>query len=143
MSDIKPPCDCAELIDGKWSSRCYCSNRDDGEYTAAWCVKTNCDAELITLRAEVERLTAGIADMRHTIDQSGKEIGSLCAENDRLRADLHFNQRAAEMSAALLRDKRRTKAYGAVADMVERIACQFDRLAAKARAALAEEKTNG
>lgn len=56
-----PPCDCAEQIEGRWVSRCYCSNRDDGERTAAWCVEANTAAEIAKLRAEVERLTAIIA----------------------------------------------------------------------------------
>jgi hypothetical protein len=70
-------------------------------------------------------------------------IAILRAEIEQLREALHLNQRMAEMTAFLLRDKRRTKAYGAVADMVERIACQFDRMAAKTRTALTtQEKQN-
>ena len=52
MADIVPPCDCAELVDGKWISRCYCSNRDDREYTAAWCVKAKAAAEIDRLHAQ-------------------------------------------------------------------------------------------
>lgn len=57
---------------------------------------------------------------------------------EELKAALRFNMRACEMSAGLLRDRRRTKAYGEVAKMVERIACQFDRLASRAREAIAK-----
>jgi hypothetical protein len=57
---------------------------------------------------------------------------------------LKFNSRACEMSAAILRDKRRTKATGAVAAMVERIARQFDRLSDKSNIAIAKaEARNG
>ena len=66
MSDIVPPCDCAEQVDGRWTSQCYCSNRDDGERTAAWCVEANNADTITTLRATNERLRGSLE--RHVCD---------------------------------------------------------------------------
>ena len=77
MSDIVPPCDCVELVDGNYISRCYCSNRDDGERAAAWCVEANhkaaADYDRCTIKflrkeaaeqaAEIERLRAALREM--------------------------------------------------------------------------------
>ncbi len=58
MTEIEPPCDCAEQIDGAWVSRCYCSNRDDGERIAAWCAEKNAADRITALEAVVaEALT--------------------------------------------------------------------------------------
>jgi len=86
--DIVPPCDCAELIDGKWIARCYCSNRDDGERTAAWCAETNAAAEITRLTAEVERLKE-TERRKHSANVSLQgQVTRLTGENERLRAAL-------------------------------------------------------
>lgn len=44
-----PRCDCIEIKDGKAACSCYCSNRDDGEYSAAWCEEFNNAAAISSL----------------------------------------------------------------------------------------------
>jgi len=65
---------------------------------------------------------------------------------DAVREALRMNARAAEMQANIMRDKKRTKAYGQVHEMCLRVANGFDVHAIKLRAALAlidKEKDNG
>ena len=85
MSDIVPPCDCVELVDGQFVSRCYCSNRDDGERTAMWCVEANhkaatdydrCTIEF--LRKEAAEQAAEIERLRAALEQANETIKWLC-----------------------------------------------------------------
>lgn len=72
MTDIVPPCDCAELVDGKWLSRCYCSNRDDGERAAAWCVETNCAARIEKLEAALRSVSVEFDDTYSPASREGR-----------------------------------------------------------------------
>jgi len=36
-----PPCDCVEIIDGHYCSRCDCRNQGDAENMAVWCDEKN------------------------------------------------------------------------------------------------------
>lgn len=68
MSDIVPPCDCVELVDGNYISRCCCSNRDDGERAAAWCVEANHKAAADYDRCTIEFLRKEAAEQADEID---------------------------------------------------------------------------
>ena len=81
MSDIVPPCDCIELVDGQYTYRCECSNRDDGERVSAWCVEANYKASADYDRATIEFL-------QKEATEAADEITALRAEVERLRAAL-------------------------------------------------------
>ena len=82
MSDIVPPCDCAELVDGQFVSRCYCSNRDDGERTAAWCVEANYKAAADYDRCTIEFLRKEAAEAATRITQLEAEVERLLRYNE-------------------------------------------------------------
>ncbi len=89
MIDIVPPCDCAYELDGNWVSRCYCSNRDDGERVAAWCASVNSVDAIATLTAEA-------AYDAETIRHLKQECREAAAENERLREALRDMLRLVE-----------------------------------------------
>lgn len=66
MTDRKPPCECIEQVNGRWTYRCECSNGGDAEGAATWVADENNRDTITTLRAENERLRAALkpfADM--------------------------------------------------------------------------------
>jgi hypothetical protein len=57
MSDENDaPCGCCRRIDGYWIANCGCDNGGDLEEAVAWCGDQNRGAEVVALRAEIERL---------------------------------------------------------------------------------------
>ena len=84
MSDIVPPCDCIELIDGQFTYGCQCSNRDDGERAAAWCVEANHKAAADYDRCTIEFLRKEAAEAAARIERLEKllqEIMEQCPEH--------------------------------------------------------------
>jgi len=109
MSDIVPPCDCAEQVDGRWTSQCYCSNRDDGERTAAWCVEANNADTITTLRATNERLVAELCWIKSKCDDvMAEDAGTPPEELTGYSRGAHFMARCIEehARAALAEEKK-------------------------------------
>ena len=48
----KPPCECIQKIDGRWTYRCECSNGGSAEYAASWVADENAQDEIARLTAE-------------------------------------------------------------------------------------------
>lgn len=60
--ELKPPCDCCELMEnGHWSPRCYCGNIGSAQDAGLWCANQDTKAAIArvqALEAEVKRLIA-------------------------------------------------------------------------------------
>ena len=90
MIDIVPPCDCAYELDGNWVSRCYCSNRDDGERVAAWCASVNSVGAIATLTAEAAYDAETIRHLKQECREAAAEIKRLRVENIQMRFALGY-----------------------------------------------------
>jgi hypothetical protein len=68
MSDNKPPCECIESVNGRWTYRCECSNGGDAEGAAYWVAYENArigTADTITrLTADNKRLRAALRECK-------------------------------------------------------------------------------
>jgi hypothetical protein len=52
MSDNKPPCECIESVNGRWTYRCECSNGGDAEGAAYWVAYENARIETEIFRGK-------------------------------------------------------------------------------------------
>ena len=78
MSDIVPPCDCAEVVDNQWVSRCEYLHELAGRAAA----------EIDRLRAEVETVGAMHREACELAKHRMQELATLRATNERLWAAL-------------------------------------------------------
>jgi hypothetical protein len=116
------------------------SGGNGAEYVNIPSIMEKAAKELRDAAGRIAQLEADIAHADAKGQENDKLLWGTIEWVKKLEDALQDAKRACEMSATIIRDKRRTKAMGAVAEMVERIACQFDRVASKARAAL-EDRT--
>lgn len=105
----KPPCECIQKIDGRWTYRCECSNGGSAEYAASWVADENAQDEIARLTAEVawhvkdknkwedtqaahlRKVICLRAEVKRQYDQNTETIirvAALEVENEKLRAAL-------------------------------------------------------
>ena len=84
----KPPCECIQKIDGRWTYRCECSNGGSAEYAASWVADENAQDEIARLTAERDALTAENAAHNHAAVKYLVQIDELRAGVEKLRAAL-------------------------------------------------------
>jgi hypothetical protein len=92
MSDNKPPCECIESVNGRWTYRCECSNGGDAEGAAYWVAYENARIEtadtIIRLTAEVEWHKKNSDKWQDTQAAHLREVARLTLEVERKDAAL-------------------------------------------------------
>ena len=81
MSDNKPPCECIESVNGRWTYRCECSNGGDAEGAAYWVAYENARIET------ADTITRLIVERDALSDDRDGYVQLLTDQNNRLTAD--------------------------------------------------------